>query len=300
MTEAKKPDDFPPPFWARRSAEALERYSTFHDGFPKHLHNAIERWFVNWLYCKEFWIQLQFIENFELRCQRHVRDFVAPQQLREILSTEMGKSADFALDLLDHAATFLHGLGERGANALRQLEDILRAGRSKYMVNPAGPGLTNRVSDDVVAMLAEALDAGTRASEHIGRSWTELHGRKPNTSTAYREAVKAVESLLVPEMDAGGSGTLGRVIGNLRTAPQRLKVAFTAGTAPKKTIPETTLTAAETVVAMLDLLWSNQHERHGGDETTPLDATPHEAEAALYLALLLTTWHHRGLLSAKK
>lgn len=292
---------YPPPLSARESDEALKAHLRQAEGLPSHLAEWIKRW-LGEVFFYDFEFGDWFLRDFELRCHRSAPTASASFSASYLLDTVtawMASDEDYGLDLLDHALFAIDDPGNPAdrseVKALRtQLEEILKNGGSAWMVNPTGKGLTRRVSDESTAAAALVVSAKDGASEHIARAWKALYGRGPNTSTAYRESVKAVESLLCPAiLPKDRKATLGKAIAALRDAPSRLKVAFTDSA---KVNNITTLSPQETVIGMLDALWKNQHDRHGGDTSVPLDATEEEAQAAVHLALTLVTWLQRGLL----
>jgi len=154
------------------------------------------------------------------------------------------------------------------------------------MVDPTGKaGLLKRVPDGAVDALQKALDQPTRAGEHLALAWRQLYGRPPNPSSAYREAVKAVEVLacaaLIPNDPLG---TLGKVVAVLKSAPQKLQTVFTGVKAD----------GARTAFEMMRLLWHAQHDRHGdADPAAPMHVSHEEAQGAVHLAVLLVTWWHQ-------
>jgi hypothetical protein len=146
-------------------------------------------------------------------------------------------------------------------------------------------GLERRVSEAAQAQF-EATQAG-RAGEHLRQAWSSAYGRKPNASDAYREAVRGVEvyvcRALLPN-DA--KATLGKALGQLRADPSKLRCVLQGAD------------ATATAVAMLDLLWKSQRDRHGtADEAAPLHVSLEEAQAALHLAITIVQWFQSGALS---
>jgi hypothetical protein len=88
------------------------------------------------------------------------------------------------------------------------------------------------------------------------------------------------------------SATLGKVIGELRAAPARWDCPFTRD--PK--LPSgMRVTSIEAVIALLDLLWVNQTDRHA--PVVPI--TQAHAESAVQLALALVGIFRSGAISKR-
>lgn len=276
-----------PPLSARRSPEQLQAYATLIEGYPEHLHLAIDDWLYNEAGLRDDALDLVRVLLREFGIWRHKSfpDAFRPNtdRIASHVRGVMKVDVDFGLDLLDFIAA------HRGDDARSNLERILHEGGSAYMVDPTGEaGLVRRVPDAAVDALRAALDTKSRAAEHLGLAWRQLYGRAPNASSAYREAVRAVEVLAGPAIIPNDpQQTLGKVIGVLRNAPQKLETVFTDEKA------EGTRTAFE----MMRLLWHAQHDRHGdADPEAPLHVSEDEARGAVHLAVLLVTWWHQGTL----
>jgi hypothetical protein len=200
----------------------------------------------------------------------------------EILARE---HSEFCLDLIDF---LLYRTASHQAAA--GLEVILLQGGSAWRVveREDSYGLERRVATAV----AEAVDAVTnprdRAAVHLSRAWSAQFGRDPDPSTAYREAVRAVEAIGKPIISPRNDrATLGTMIADLRAAPHKWRLALGA---PAGFDP------IQTLIAMMELLWKGQLDRHGtDDESVPLNVLPDEAEVALLVAIPLVHWFRQGL-----
>lgn len=274
-----------PPLSMRASPEALAKYAEPFQGYPEHLRPAIEQWMS--VYGGFGSLPATFVNrtlaNFVLwRRKASPAGFNAysTKPVGETFAT-MRSDADFALDLID----FLAGIAPEGGR--KELEACLRLGGSAYMVDPTGTsGLVHRVPQEAIAALKTALDGTGKASQHLALAWRELYGRDPNPSSAYREAVRAVEVYACPAiLPTNPKATLGTVLSAMRDAPGKLITVFKEQT------------GSGTAVAMMNLLWRAQHDRHGdADESVPLHVSEEEARAAVHLAILIVTWWHQGTL----
>jgi hypothetical protein len=172
--------------------------------------------------------------------------------------------------------------------ALRESGSVWRVGRIEGTVNYR---LERRT--DVAAGMALNRIAGLRArgGEHLTAAWEAAYGRDPNPSRAYSEAVKAVEDSAIPVVLPNDKvATLGKVIAALRQSPHGWHCVFARDT---KLTPTMTATPIEVVIGMLDLLWSNQTDRHA-----PIQAvTQEQAESAVQLALALVEIFRSGAIS---
>jgi hypothetical protein len=145
-----------------------------------------------------------------------------------------------------------------------------------------------------------ALDAMTRITReqsreaaHLSAAWDAAYGRNPNPSRAYSEAIKAVEEVAIPVvLPNDTSATLGKVIGALRSTAAGWESSFIRDT---KLPSGTLVTPIEVVIAMLDLLWVNQTDRHAPIE--PISQS--RAESAVHTALGLVGIFRSGSISKR-
>ena len=113
-----------------------------------------------------------------------------------------------------------------GKAQLREdLITMLAAGSSVWQVSSDGTGLTRRVNEtsgDAIDQAVSAADANPKsgsAAKQIRTAWRAIYKLDPEPETAYREAVKAVESAAHAVVQPNHSGaTLGSML--RRTACQ--------------------------------------------------------------------------------
>lgn len=68
------------------------------------------------------------------------------------------------------------------------------------------------------------------ASGHLGKAWAAAFDQEPNPSTAYSEAIKAVEAAAIPVVLPNDPlATLGKVVGELRANPAEVRGGVLAG-----------------------------------------------------------------------
>ncbi len=181
-----------------------------------------------------------------------------------------------------------------GVSAAKHVEISLKEGGSAWAVDVSDTGrfrLLRRVDATVVAAAKSVMSASGRAGQHLAKAWMEVYGLNPDASTAYREAVRAVEAIGIPVISPKNpTATLGTMIKDIGNAPAKWTVTLK----PKAGDP--VLMIRET----MELLWTAELDRHGtADENVPLHVSSEEAEAALHLAVSLVHWFHSGAIKAK-
>ena len=105
--------------------------------------------------------------------------------------------------------------------------------------------------------------------------------------------MKAVEESAIPiVLPSDQSATLGKVIGELRATPATWDCIFARDSRMTSAM---TATPMEVVIAMLDLLWANQTDRHAPIQ----QVTQPQAESAVQLALALVEIFRSGAISKR-
>jgi hypothetical protein len=175
-----------------------------------------------------------------------------------------------------------------GSDKLSHLQRILVEGGSAYHVSIAHQHLERRVDETAAkAFERSATVSGDEAGRHLRQAWIATYGLHPNPTTAYREAVRAVEAVACPlVVPHDPKPTLGKVIGHLKDASGKWALAIPgSGAAGGGIVP---------LVGMLELLWTGQVSRHAGAPTSR-DQGQIEAEAAVSLAATLVQWFATGV-----
>ncbi|WP_284748185.1 hypothetical protein [Amycolatopsis sp. RTGN1] len=129
------------------------------------------------------------------------------------------------------------------------------------------------------------------AAKLLAQAWYHAYRPDPDPTTAYREAVRAVEEVACPlVLPNNHKATLGTVIAHLRDAVAKWEtVLFGTGAAPG---------GPEPVQELMSRLWTGQVSRHGGSKNS-CDQDQAEAEAAVHAAVLLVQWLSTDVLSRK-
>ncbi|EON33475.1 hypothetical protein GTC6_06664 [Gordonia terrae C-6] len=132
-------------------------------------------------------------------------------------------------------------------------------------------------------MVFTISDAGVR----LRSAWEKAFGLEPEPDVAYSRAVKAVEDAVIPVVSPQNkAATLGTVIAQIRDGG-------------KFSLPmlreHKNASSHEVLLGMLQLLWTGQHDRHGGNpQSSATTVTQDEAEAAVLLAVALVGWFQTG------
>lgn len=201
----------------------------------------------------------------------------------EQLANEVQSDGPRALDIVD--AVLMMSSSWSGASKVREdLNLMLFASGSAWQVvevEGATSSLERRVEAPVEQAARAEMERGGNAGRHLQTAWHAVYGRTSNASTAYREAVRAVEASAKPILTPTDPvATLGKMIRAIRDKPT--KWITTVGT-------------VEGLADMMGALWTSQLDRHGtDDESVPLSVSPTQAEAALHLAATLVHWFRSG------
>jgi len=273
-----------------RGTEAEAEWDSLHEGVPPWLEQPLLTWLAalfrqgtdvygQIVYNREVLVQLQMA----LRVQLNFND---PEggAFGSLWRQAMANKT-LLIDVLDWCAHF--------APDLEGLERILTKGSSVWTVGYDGDGvpeLQRRVLPSVAELVQSAASPGTAAERYLRAAWSHVYGHHRNPSAGYLDAVRAVEAVAVPVVTPRDTvGSLGKVIPAMRDAPTKWSTVFS---------PPIGVDAVQTAVAMMELLWRSQADRHGvPDPAPPIVTTQHEAEAALHLAATLVHWFNTGTIS---
>ena len=175
-----------------------------------------------------------------------------------------------------------------GSDKLSRLKLVLVEGGSAYHVSSPHQRLERRVDETAAkAFERSAAVSGDEAGRHLRQAWTATYGLHPDPTTAYREAVRAVEAVACPlVLPKDQKRTLGKVISHLKQASNKWALAIPDGSAAGGGVVP--------LAGMLELLWTGQVSRHGGAPTSR-DQRQIEAEAAVSLAATLVQWFATGV-----
>jgi len=155
-------------------------------------------------------------------------------------------------------------------------------------------GLAPEASPSSVAELERILASKDAVRTLLNEAWNETFGTRLDPSDAYRKALGAVEAVAISRVQPRhDKATLGTVIGELRADRDR---AIAEKRAPRWQLPSTTAEHAglNDFIAMLDLIWKGQYDRHVRDEEALSRVTLEEAQMVVPLAEALVRWFRMG------
>lgn len=260
-----------------------------HDGVPAWLHDSLRGWLLrfyrrgnpqpgaNYIYLLSEMREMA-------RRTRHPLSGDDGVETWHSLQREIGRDESFFLDAVDFT---LHKFSGMRADSL---ESMLSEAGSKWRVSTVGGGthLERRLAAATTEAADSAISVADRAAIHLAKARQDAFGRSPDSSSAYREAVRAVEAIAKPIISPNNDrATLGSMIAVLRDAPQEFEVTIYAGEEGVKRLRAT-----------LELLWKGQHDRHGTDDVnTPIHVDQPAAEAAIHLAVTLVEWFRSGAIT---
>jgi len=192
---------------------------------------------------------------------------------------------DLALTMTDPPPGPRSPSGLHPAPAWVALERILVAGSSVWRVASDHRSLERRLEPTVTKAAAEAAPSHTDSARHLAEAWRAVYGRRPDSSKAYSESIKAVEAAAIPVVVPNqAAATLGHVLGQLRANATGWELAI-LGPGPTRATSD-----AGALVAMLELLLIGHCDRHAPTTPVPPDAAP----MALHLAATLVQWFASG------
>jgi hypothetical protein len=135
-------------------------------------------------------------------------------------------------------------------------------------------------------IVRKAASESSTAASHLKKAWQAAYGLRPNPSTAYAEATKAIEAALIPVIAPEvPRATLGNVLRELRDRGDgwELAIADRDGRDSKVTA----------LHDLAQLVWHGHRDRHSGTSTTfPVSAEA--AEMALHAAAMIVHWAEIG------
>lgn len=170
-----------------------------------------------------------------------------------------------------------------------ELDQLLKRCKSLYEVGEryGRPGLVRRVPLGVkVNAEAVMLNSG-QAGARLAQAWEALFGVVPDPSKSYGLAIKAVEDAAVPTIcPTNTRATLGTLIRQIQDQGNWLL--------PMYREPADT-SSTQTILSMMKLLWHGQHDRHGGQPSSPGNVSFDEAQVAVSLASSIVQLFAGGL-----
>lgn len=277
------------PLSRRNDPEAAKEYDALHEGIPEWLAAPIAQWVF------DVFSSMQYDDDLS-----HKVDVLFGMLRRSMPSghdrigsaiTYLGnEAANGDLDVLD-AVVWATALTNGGRGLRDRLELLLQVHGSAWTIgrNTADqPCLERRVDETASAAAKLKMEQSGNPAVHLRRAWHRVYGRNLDPSGAYREAVRAVESVAKPVITPKDrAATLGKMIVAMEAKPEKWSAILDGHGRGS---------GMQHVIGMCQALWTSQLDRHGtDDETVRLDVSAEEAEAALHLALTLVHWFRTGV-----
>lgn len=148
--------------------------------------------------------------------------------------------------------------------------------------------LVRRVSEAAEQQYQQSTSNASDAADRLKTAWTACYRQNPNYDEAYRNAILAVEAVVLPEtIPKDTVGTLGKAIRHMRDTASRWSIGGLGTDA---------LSSGEVLLSMLELLWTNQ-QRHAKGDGTISSVCREEAEAAVGVAVTLVQWFSAGIVT---
>jgi hypothetical protein len=251
-----------------------------YEGVPEHLATPLWRWVRHWE------------RNPEeiLLALRIPQEGAVYNPWNDLGDAAFGDESLF-LDIIDFMLGQDRISSTKQPSAVKRLRWLLDRGGSSWRVADDGRALERRIDPTVVETARSATTPGTSTGEHLATAWRAAYGRQPDPGKAYAEAIKAVEAAAVPIVEPNHArATLGSVLGTLKAGQADWELAILG--------PDRTRCDAEVVVAMLELLWRGQSDRHAGNVPT-VAISAEAALMAVHLAATLVHWFNTGAIRRK-
>lgn len=282
--------------------DEIAGYDALHDGVPPWMETAYWAWIRNAItvirtrrtssYATPSSVRMLNTDLVEVMCQR--LRIKLPNLRRDFIDYSVGQTLlDGAISVLRshpeplQIADYLLAYGER--TNPEGLQEILLHSKSAWAVGERSgrPGLMRRVPEGVQIAADTVMARAGRAGVRLSKAWEELYGVHSNPSEAYRLAILAVEDAAVPVVSSSNKrATLGTVIRQIEDQDcWGLPMDREHDAAP----------SGQVLVQMARLLWHGQHDRHGGQPSSPGNVSIEEAAVAVSLVVTLVGWFSAGL-----
>jgi len=277
------------PLWERVAGKTGERELV--DDVPDYLLPALQQWLANALDLfddLDTSIQLRTRKVFSTQRDRVGRHFVV------VGGSELLEAIDAALFakswlVRGNERPYGRSVAEQDSQRIwtvqvKELQFRLWEGESAWQPNEDFNGLVRRV-DETVAEAAKTTIAAAPADAamHLKAAWSAAYALHPDPEKAYGQAIKAAEAAAIPATlpSTDLSPTLGKVLAHMRQASHKYSMVIDDRVAQPA--------SAEAVIALIDLIWWGQRDRHAGGPTSK-PTTQEAAEAAVHAAVLIVQW----------
>lgn len=272
--------------------ENIAKYDALHEGIPPWMKKRFWDWVESSLYegvededgsladlrIAEY-LDRELLDDLEMTLQIAMPDVPFGMSDNYVNSLVMSyvRSDSKGLDIADYLLS--HG----GHGDPEVLKTLLEQSKSAWTVGErlGRPGLTRRVPEGVQIAADEIMKNSGDAGIKLAQAWEALYGLHPDPTKAYSLAIKAVEDAAIPVVTPNNSrATLGTVISAIRDQEDwNLPMVRQDSRAPSD----------EVLLGMMQVLWTGQHDRHGGNFDLP-PLTHEEAVVAVSLAVTLVHW----------
>lgn len=282
------------PLHLRNRPDAEASYPVLVDGVPEWLEPSLFRWVADRAATGGHGLARRAEQLLRIRLPNPSnREYQLVAYWRNATDTDRLTLIDFILAewerLYDAAQRDFHGhdTAQEVVRAIDSMAGMLTDGGSlwRFETDPHWC-LVRRVTEAAEQQYATATSPSSDAANRLKRAWTACYRQSPNYDEAYRNAVLAVEAVVLPvTIPNDTSGTLGKAVRNIKDTRARWTVGGLTSEGPS---------GADALITMLDLLWKNQ-ERHARSDGTIADVSGPEAETAVGLAVALVQWFNAGL-----
>jgi len=277
------------PFSVRRGVRSGDAYASLYEDVPGHMRPSLLGWAAEGI--RDY--------DFDGYLQRRLQIDLAERSVKSVYQAA-AKDDALLLDVVDMILQGMLDVYQGGDHEIRgqiavlvaSLDSILNESSSAYSMDLSDQWhLTTRVDDTAKQAFTDAVTQARQASGLLKSAWWATFKRDPDPSTAYRDAVLAVESVACEAFTPNDKRpSLGKAIRHLQNAVDDWTVA---------TLDDQGQSSAATLLAMLRTVWQN-HQRHVGEGgTAPEPASQEEAEAVLFLAVTIVQWFERGLVKRR-
>lgn len=272
--------------------ESIAKYDALHEGIPGWMKKRFWDWVESSFFEKEEDEDGVLMDlRWESDLDRALLDDLEMVLQIPIPEISFGLSDEYAVTLLMSSlkidsrgldiADYL--LSHGGHGDPETLKALLEQSKSAWTVGErlGHPGLIRRVPEGVQIAADQVMETAGDAGIKLAQAWEALYGLHPDPAKAYSLAIKSVEDAAIPVVSPRNSqATLGTVIRDIRSQGDwNLPMARTGNRAP----------SGEVLLGMMQMLWTGQHDRHGGNFKLP-PLTHGEAVVAVSLAVTLVHW----------
>ena len=176
-----------------------------------------------------------------------------------------------------------------------ELDHILSQGGSLWRATERG--LERRVEAELQSAADSVFDKKERYAQYLREAWQKAWGLNPDASGAYWDSARAVEAAYKPIVSPDNkTTTLGTIIRDVSNKPTKFRVRLQIMIQPGDGSDN-----VKRIVAMLELLWKSEFDRHSSDdETVPLNVSIEEAQDAVALATILVHLAQQGGFTAAR